>query len=88
MCEDKECRSPNDSNACPGGKPGPQVALEAMQRCDQRKKWRDDHPGAMMAEQNCDQIHRDYEDAERWDHLMAPGGATFEPGDGLVSRKG
>jgi hypothetical protein len=42
----------------------------------------------MLTEQNFEQIHQDYEDIERWDHLMAPGAATFEPGDGLVSRKG
>jgi len=87
MCKDKY-GSPNAGVACPGGSPGAHVASAAIDRCEQRRKWREDHPGEMLTEQNFEQIHQDYEDIERWDHLMAPGAATFEPGDGLVSRKG
>ena len=88
MCKDDKCLSPNAGVQCPGGSPGAHVASEAIDRCEQRRKWREDHPGEMLSEQNWEQIHQDYEDIERWDHLMAPGAATFEPGDGLVSRKG
>lgn len=79
--------SPNNKPQCPG-QTTLQAMSEAQDRCEQRRKWREDHPDEMGPD-DWAQISQDYEDIEHGQNLFGSGGArTFEPGDGLVSRRG
>ena len=69
------------------GKPTLQAASEAQDRCEQRHKWREAHPGEMGPD-DWDQRAKDYEMIERGQELLGCcGGRTFEPGDAFISNK-
>lgn len=70
------------------GKPSLQVASEAQDRRERRREWREQHPTEPMPESMWDQENQDYRAEERVENLPGWGGMTFEPGDGLVPRKG
>ncbi len=77
-------------NAIPDhpGKPALQAMFEAEVRCDERRKWRAEHPGNMGPE-NWDQISADYATIEHGEKLLGCCGArTFEPGDAFISKGG
>jgi hypothetical protein len=82
-----EYGSPNAKPDMAGGKPALQAYSEALDRCAQRKRWAEEHPGEFSLS-DYDQRAADYEAIERGESLMGCCGArTFEPGDSFVSNK-
>jgi hypothetical protein len=84
MAYDEKYCSPDSMPDHAGGKPALQEYSEAMERCEQRRRWREAHPGEYK--DDWEQASRDYETIEHAQDLT--GGMTFEPGDAFVPNRG
>ncbi len=68
------------------GKPALQLAAEAQGRCEQRRCWREAHPGEFTVPDDLMMRSEDYDDIARGEKLLS-GAQTFEPGDAFVTRR-
>lgn len=77
-----ENASPNDP-ICQPGQPALQAYSEALDRCEVRKKWQEEHPGEFV--DDWPQRSVDYAAIERGESLLGCCGArTFEAGESFI----
>lgn len=81
-----ENASPNDPVDQPG-QPSLQAYSEALDRCEARKKWQEEHPSEFV--DDWQQRSADYAAIERGENLLGCcGGRTFEAGESFVFKGG
>lgn len=77
--------SPNDPHDHAGGKNAHELATEAHERCDARRRWHEQHPGQFMEGTDYQSVEKDYDAIHRSDKLWDfGGGGTVRPGEAFV----